>query len=131
MGGSFSRFLADLNTFYTYHSFDDDLKLRFLPLCLTSVARDAFEALPREESETYEGAVAGLKRSFDQSSTLEAHGRLRELKFDPATPLNTFVIKFRQLAKEAFPGIVMQSKQKILKSNETQFILKITKQIFQ
>ena len=40
--GSFSRFSTDLDTFFTLHDFDDQLKLRFLPLCLTGVARDAF-----------------------------------------------------------------------------------------
>ena len=31
--GSFGRFLKDLDTFFVFHKFDDDLKLRFLPLC--------------------------------------------------------------------------------------------------
>ena len=103
--GSLNRFLSDLDTFYTFHNFDDDFKLRFLPLCLTSVARDAFEALSQEERGTYSAAVTGLRRFFDRSSTLEAHSRLRELKFDPASPLDTFVVQFKQLARDAFPGI--------------------------
>ena len=39
--GSFVRFSSDLDTFYAIHNFNDDLKLRFLPLCLSGVARDA------------------------------------------------------------------------------------------
>lgn len=106
--GSFGRFLKDLDTFFVFHKFNDDLKLRFLPLCLTSVARDAFEALPPAERATYKTAEAGLRRLFDQSSSLEAHSRLRELRFDPNTSLNTFVVEFKQLARAAFPGITSE-----------------------
>ena len=103
--GSFRRFLADLDTFFVFHNFSDELKLRFLPLCLTAVARDAFEALPSDGRVTYGTAVEGLCQFFDRSSTLEAHSRLRELRFDPASPLNTFVVQFKQLVRAAFPGI--------------------------
>ena len=103
--GAFRRFLDDLDTFFVINGFNDELKLRFLPLCLTAVARDAFEALPPDERATYRTAVAGLCQFFDRSSTLEAHSRLRELKFDTSSPLSTFVVQFKQLARDAFPGI--------------------------
>ena len=94
-----------MDTFFVFHRFNDELKLRFLPLCLTAVARDAFEALSSGERATYSAAVAGLRRFVDRSSTLEAQSRLRKLKFDPTSSLNTFVVQFKQLGKEAFPGI--------------------------
>ena len=103
-GSKFDRFSADLDTFYTFHNFDDDLKLRFLPLCLTGYARDAYEALPREEKDTYSRAVAALRRSFVKPCALDAHSRLQQLKFDPTTSLDHFVIHLRKLVAEAFPG---------------------------
>ena len=103
--GAFKRFLDDLGTFFVYHKFNDELKLRFLPLCLTAVARDDFEALPAGERATYSAAVEALSQFFDRSSTLDAHSRLRELRFDPASDLNTFIVQFKKLVKNAFPGI--------------------------
>ena len=47
----------------------------------------------------------GLKQFFDRSSTLEAHSKLRELRFDPASDLNTFIVRLKKLVKLAFPGI--------------------------
>ena len=41
-GSNFNRFSADLDTFFAFHNFNDDLRLRFLPLCLTGFARDTF-----------------------------------------------------------------------------------------
>ena len=105
-GPSCNRFLADLDTFFTFHNFDDELKLRFLPLCLTGFARDAFEALPREERDTYSRAVAALRHSFVKPCALDAYSRLQQLKFDPSTSLDAFVIRLRSLVAEAFPGSV-------------------------
>lgn len=105
-GSGFDRFLADLDTFYTFHNFNDDLKLRFLPLCLTGYARDAFEAISRDERDTYSRAVSALRRSFVKPCALDAHSRLQQLKFDPSTPLDPFVIELRKLVAQAFPGSV-------------------------
>ena len=102
--GSFSRFSADLDTFYTLHAFNDDLKLRFLPLCLTGVARDAFEALPADSRSTFKKAIQGLSESFGRPCALDAHARLRNLQFESSMPLDAFVIRFKQLMSEAFPG---------------------------
>ena len=102
--GSFSRFSADLKTFYAIHAFNDDLKLRFLPLCLTGVARDAFEALSTDSRSSFDKAMHGLSESFGKPCALDAHARLRNLKFDSSMPLDAFVIRFKQLMTEAFPG---------------------------
>ena len=104
--GGFDRFSADLDTFFTFHNFDDDLKLRFLPLCLTGYARDAFEAMSRDERDTYSRAVIALRRAFVKPCALDAHSRLQQLKFDPSTPLDPFVIRLRALVAQAFPGSV-------------------------
>lgn len=106
VGSGFGRFSADLDTFFTFHNFSDELKLRFLPLCLTGYARDAFEALSRDERDTFSRAIAALRRSFVKPCALDAHSRLQQLKFDPSTPLDPFVIRLRTLVAEAFPGSV-------------------------
>ena len=51
-------------------------------------------------------AVDALRRSFVKPCALDAHSRLQQLKFDPATPLDAFVIRLRKLVSEAFPGSV-------------------------
>ena len=105
-GSACDRFLADLDTFYTFHSVDDEFKLRFLPLCLTGFARDAFEALPREERDTFSRAASALRHLFIKPCALDAHSQLQQLKFDPSTSLDAFVIRLRALVAEAFPGSV-------------------------
>ena len=102
--GSFSRFSDDLENFFTLHAFSDDLKLRFLPLCLTGVARDAFEALPADGRDTYARAMRCLSESFRRPCALDVHAKLRSLQFDTSKSLDAFVIQFKRLISEAFPG---------------------------
>ena len=100
----FSRFKSDLDTYYTIHGFNDDLKLRFLPLCLKGVARDAFEALSEECRSTYDRAIAGLSDCFAKPCALDAHAKLRNLRFDSTMSLDSFIIEFKHLMSVAFPG---------------------------
>ena len=102
----FPRFESDLNTYYTIHKFNDYLKLRFLPLCLKSVARDAFEALPETSRSTYDLAIKGLSDCFAKPCALDAHATLRNLKFDSSMSLDSFIIQFRHLMVVAFPGSI-------------------------
>lgn len=104
--GSFVRFKSDLDTFYTIHNFNDDLKLRFLPLCLTGVARDAFESLTSEHRRSYDAAVESLTKFFVRPCALDAHAKLRELKFEASMSLDAFIIQFKHLMGQAFPGHV-------------------------
>lgn len=101
---SFSRFKSDLDTYYTIHNFNDDLKLRFLPLCLKGVARDAYEALSAEGKSTYNKAVEELSNCFVKPCALDAHAKLRNLKFDSSMSLDSFIIQFKHLMSVAFPG---------------------------
>ena len=41
---------------------------------------------------------------FEKPSALDAHAKLRQLRFDPHESLDVFVIKFRKLVQDAFPG---------------------------
>ena len=102
----FARFKSDLDTYYTIHNFRDDLKLRFLPLCLKGVARDAFEALSEECRSTYDKAIAGLSKCFVKPCALDAHAKLRNLKFDASMSLDSFIIEFKHLMSVAFPGTI-------------------------
>ena len=101
---SFERFSADLDTFFSFHNFNDEVRLRFLPLCLTGVARDAYDSLSQDAKATIGEALAGLRDCFSRPSAVDAHARLRELRFDPRESLDVFLITFRKLVKEAFPG---------------------------
>ena len=100
----FGRFKSDLDTYYAIHNFNDDLKLRFLPLCLKGVARDAFEALSEECRSTFDRAIVGLSNCFVKPCALDAHAKLRNLKFDPSQSLDSFIIEFKHLMTVAFPG---------------------------
>ena len=102
--GSFVRFSSDLDTFYAIHNFNDDLKLRFLPLCLSGVARDAFEALPAGSRSTYKQAIEGMSKSFGTPNALDAHAKLRNLQYDSSVSLDAFVIHFKHLMNQAFLG---------------------------
>ena len=102
--GSFQRFSSDLDAFCALNGFNDDQKLRFLPLCLSGVARDAFESIPPESRQTFGQTVAALQGLFHKPSALDAHGKLRNLRYDPQQPLGNFVIHLRRPISEAFPG---------------------------
>ena len=107
--GSFTRFLTDLEAFFAFDpSLNDEQRLRFLPLCLTSVARDAFDSLTDCQRTTFKDAVDGLKGFFHRPSSVDAHSQLRSLKFEPRQhhSFDVFLIKFRKLVHEAFPGNV-------------------------
>ena len=102
--GKFSRFLSDFDGFSSLHNWNDETRLKFLPLCLSGVARDAYESLTADQRASYQLTVAGLGTLFEKPSALDAHTKLRQLRFDPHESLDVFVIKFRKLVQDAFPG---------------------------
>lgn len=107
--GSFTRFLTDLEAFFAFDtSLDDEQRARFLPLCLTGVARDAYDSLTDVQRTTFEDAVEGLKGFFHRPNSVDAHSQLQSLKFEPREhhSFDVFLIKFRKLVHEAFPGSV-------------------------
>ena len=107
--GSFVRFLTDLEAFFAFDpNLNDEQRLRFLPLCLVGVARDAFDSLADSQRTTYKEAVEGLKGFFHRPSSVDAHAQLRALKFEyrQSNSLDVFMIKFKKLVHEAFPGSV-------------------------
>ena len=79
---SFVRYESDLDTFYVLNNFSDDIRLRFLPLTLTGVARDAFDSIPQARKSHYLDALSALKECFNKPDSLDAHSKLRALKFD-------------------------------------------------
>lgn len=107
--GSFERFLTDLKAFFAFDpSLNDEQRLRFLPLCLTGVARDAYDSLTDGQRATFSEAVEGLKGFFHRPNSIDAHSQLQSLKFEPRQhpSLDVFLIKFRKLVHEAYPGSV-------------------------
>ena len=107
--GNFGRFLTDLEAFFAFDpSLNDEQRLRFLPLCLTAVARDAFDSLTDGQRATFRDAVDGLKGFFHRPNSVDAHSQLRSLKFEPRQhhSFDVFLIKFKKLVHEAFPGSV-------------------------
>ena len=106
--GNFGRFLTDLDAFFAFSpSVNDEQRLRFLPLCLTGVARDAYDSLTDGQRTTFRDAVEGLKGLFHRADPVDAHTQLRALKFDrDQQSFDIFIIKFKKLVHEAYPGSV-------------------------
>ena len=74
-----------------------------LPLCLTGVARDAYDCLSEESKKTYKTAVLGLKQAFPARSVVEAQVQLRSIRFNPESDLDSFIIRLKGLVTTAFP----------------------------
>ena len=105
--GSFPRFVEDLEAFFLFNSgFSDEQRLRFLPLCLTGVARDAFDSLTDSQRPTFSQAVESLQEFFASPNSVDAHAQLQALRLDPNgdESLDVFLIRFRKLVHEAYPG---------------------------
>lgn len=101
--GSLSRFREDFVTFGRLQGWDANKQLDFLPLSLVGIARDAFDALSSAQKATLDSAFNNLRESFSSGTTVDAHIRLTELKYDPSEPLDEFVIRFKSLVKRSFP----------------------------
>lgn len=102
--GSVHRFFDDFNRFARFMKWNNERKLDALPLCLSGIARDAFDALSDEQKQSYEAAEAGMKSSFTSRSSVDYYAALRELKYDGSSPLDAFVIELKQLISRAYPG---------------------------
>ena len=102
--GSVSRFMQDFETFAFLQNFDGAKQASLLPLCLSGVARDAYDCLPHESKKSVKAAFIGLQKAFPSRGVIEAQVQLRAVKFDPNSDLDSFVIRLRGLVATAFPG---------------------------
>lgn len=102
--GTFARFKSDFDIFAQINSWTEQNKLLYLPLCLTGLARDAFEALDASQKLSFASAVDALRHSFAPVGVVEAHARLQTLKFDCSGSLDAFLIHFKAAVRAAFPG---------------------------
>ena len=102
--GSFSRFVSDFNIFANLQSWSESEHLQYLPLCLTGLAREAFESLTPEQRQTFSVTTEALRQCFAPVSAVEAHAKLQSLSFDPCEPVEVFLIRFKAAVRAAFPG---------------------------
>lgn len=102
--GSFARFKSDFDIFSQINSWSEQDKLLYLPLCLTGLARDAYEALDDSQRLSFTSVVDALRHSFAPVGVVEAHARLQALKFDCSGSLDAFLIRFKAAVRAAFPG---------------------------
>ena len=101
--GSVSRFISDFKTYVAFQVWDAPKQASLLPLCLTGIARDAYDGLPEASKKSISLAFDGLKKAFPSHSVVEAQVQLRGMKFDPKTDLDAFAIRLRGLVSAAFP----------------------------
>ena len=87
----FSRFVSDFKIFATLHSWSESEQLMYLPLCLTGLARDAFESLEHSQRQSLSVAVEALRQCFAPQGIVEAHAKLQGLSFDPCEPVEVDV----------------------------------------
>lgn len=104
--GSFERFVEDFDIFARLQRWDDDRKRDVFPLCLSGIARDAYDSLPSDQKATLALTVTALRQSFSGRTPIDCHMSLTTLKYDPSEPLDSFVIQLRTLVSRAFPGQV-------------------------
>ena len=102
--GSLNRFVEDFAIYASLQGWDDAEKRTIVPLCLTGIARDAYDALPVGHRETFDDVVSGLRKSFGVPSALEKHLALQKLSYDPNESLDNFIIQFKKQIAGAFPG---------------------------
>ena len=102
--GSFARFVEDFSIFARLQRWEDDKKCDVFPLCLSGIARDAYDALSPDQKASFDLTVAGLQQSFSGRTPIDHHMSLTTLKYDPTEPLDAFVIELRMLVSRAFPG---------------------------
>ena len=102
--GSFARFIADFETFAVLQGWEKDKKVALLPLCLTGIARDAYDAFPEQCKKDIDAACKRLTVAFPSGDKVEAQVQLRSLRFTADDSLDAFVVKLRGLVSRAFPG---------------------------
>lgn len=102
--GCVRRFLDDFDRYARLQSWSDDRKVDILPLCLSGIGRDAYDALSRDQQRTFQAAADGLRAAFSQRSAVDYHLALRGLRYDPRESLDNFVITFRKHVANAFPN---------------------------
>ena len=101
--GSFSRFIDDIKIYGTLQGWDEAKIRSVLPLCLTGIARDAFDAIPRDLRVTLDSTVTELKKNFVDPSTLEKHLQLHNMSYKPSESLDKLVIELKKQVSRAFP----------------------------
>ena len=102
--GLFERFVDDFSIFARLQRWDDDRKRDVFPLCLSGIARNAYDSLSSGQKAEFDLTVAGLKSPFAGRTPIDCHMSLTSLRYDPSEPLDAFVIKLRRLVARAFPG---------------------------
>ena len=107
--GPFNRFVDNIKIYGALQGWDDAKIRAVLPLCLTGIARDAFDAIPKEKCVTLDTTVTELKKNFVDPSTLEKHLMLHNLSYNPSESLDQFVVQLKKKVSRAFPGQIQDS----------------------
>ena len=101
--GSVRRFVDDFKTFAVIQEWDATKQVAVLPLCLSGIARDAYDSLSDKVKGEISSALEGLRSAFPSGGVVEAQVKLRTLKFQPGSNLDAFVVSLRTLVVRAFP----------------------------
>lgn len=100
---SLARFSQDFKTFSLLQGWDEVKQASLLPLCLSGVARDAYDCLPESQKKSVALAFEGLKQAFPSRGFIEAQVQLRSLKFDSHSDLDAFIIQLKGLVCRSYP----------------------------
>ena len=102
--GSLSRFKDDFETFSALQGWEKEKQASLLPLCLSGIARDAYDSLGPKQKKDVSAAFEQLKAAFPADGVVEAQVQLRSLRFQPGGNLDAFVVQLRLLVSRAFPS---------------------------
>lgn len=95
--GSLSRFKDDFETFSALQGWEKEKQASLLPLCLSGIARDAYDSLGPKQKKDVSAAFEQLKAAFPADGVVEAQVQLRSLRFQPGGNLDAFVVQLRLL----------------------------------
>ena len=102
--GSIHRFIEDFKTFSLIKTWDVAHQAAVLPLCLSGIARDAYDCLSSDVKGKISSALEGLQEAFPAKGAVEAQVQLRNLSFSAGVDLDAFLISLKGLVARAFPG---------------------------
>ena len=102
--GSFSRFVEDFDIYSRIQEWDGDKKKDVLPLCLSGIARDAYDAVGEEHRASFASIIVQMRERFRGKSTVDCHLTLNKLRYHTGESLDAFIIQLRKLIVSAFPN---------------------------
>lgn len=103
-GRPFNTFIRHFELFAATQKWEEQDRLRFLPLCLEGSAREAYLSSNFPADVTYDTVTSTLSRAFPPPDPIDAQARLRRLRYELGSPLDLFLVTLRGVVRAAYPN---------------------------